>query len=89
VPPLASTRKTADQPEQANCRPWPPFGDRTSTEPLPYPATALVQMQGNARLMDPLKITSAKIDIACLQHALFVRVSRPAPLVSASSAQEM
>ena len=29
--------------------------------------------------MDHLEITSAKIDIACLQHALFVGVSRPGP----------
>jgi hypothetical protein len=34
-------------------------------------------MQGNARLMDPFKITNAEIDIACLQHALFVGVSLP------------
>ena len=33
--------------------------------------------EGNARLVDPLKITSAKIDIACLQHVLFVRGARP------------
>jgi hypothetical protein len=44
---------------------------------LPCAATALAQMWGNARLVDPLEITSAKIDIACLQHALFVGVSRP------------
>jgi hypothetical protein len=36
-------------------------------------------MQGNARLADPLEIASAKIDIACLQHALFIGVSRPGP----------
>jgi len=30
-------------------------------------------------LVDRLKITSAKIDIACLQHAMFVGVSRPGP----------
>jgi hypothetical protein len=29
--------------------------------------------------VDPLKITSAKIDIADLQHALFLGVSRPDP----------
>ena len=33
-------------------------------------------MQGNVRSIDPLKITNAKIDIACLQHTLFVGVSR-------------
>ena len=77
VPPSASTPKTTDQPEQDNCRPWPPCGNRTSTEKLPYAASALAQTQGNARLVDPLKITSAKIDIVCLQHVLFVRVARP------------
>ncbi len=34
---------------------------------------------GNARWADPLEITSAKIDIACLQHTSFVGVSRPGP----------
>ena len=53
--------------------------NRTSTEPLPYAATAPAQMQGNARLEDPLQITSAKIDIVGLQHALFVGVPRPDP----------
>ena len=77
VPPSASTPKTTDQPEQDNCRPWPPCGNRTSTEKLPYAASALAQTQGNARLVDPLKITSAKIDIVCLQHVLFVLVARP------------
>ena len=77
MPPSASTPKTTDQPEQDNCRPWPPCGNRTSTEKLPYAASALAQTQGNARLVDPLKITSTKIDIVCLQHVLFVRVARP------------
>ena len=77
MPPSASTPKTTDQPEQDNCRPWPPCGNRTSTEKLPYAASALAQTQGNARLVDPLKITSAKIDIVCLQHVLFVLVARP------------
>jgi hypothetical protein len=36
---------------------------------LPCAATALPQKEGNARLVDPLEITRAKIDIACL-HAL-------------------
>jgi hypothetical protein len=76
VPPSASTPKTADQLEQNNCRPWPPSGNRTSTENSPYAATALAQTHGNIRLVDPLKITSAKIDIACLQHTLFVGMSR-------------
>ena len=76
-PPTASTPKTADQPEHDNCRPWPPSGNRTSTEKLPYAASALAQTQGNARLVDPLKITSAKIGIVCIQHVLFVRVARP------------
>jgi hypothetical protein len=40
-------------------------------------ATALAQTQGNARLVDPREITSAKIDIACPHHALFVGASRP------------
>jgi len=46
---------------------------------LPYAVTELAQMQGNARLADPLEIASAKIDIACLQHALFIWVSCPGP----------
>jgi AAA domain len=79
VPPSASTPKTSDQPEQDNCRPRPPFGNRNSTETLPCAAAALVQMEGNARLVDPLEITSAKINIACLQRTLFVGVSRPGP----------
>ena len=36
VPPSVSIPKTANRPEQDNGRPWPPFGNRTSTEPLPY-----------------------------------------------------
>jgi hypothetical protein len=36
-------------------------------------------MQENASLAEPLEITSAKIDIARLQHELFVGVSRPGP----------
>jgi hypothetical protein len=36
-------------------------------------------MQGNARLVDPPQITSAKIDTVSLQHALFVGVPRPDP----------
>jgi hypothetical protein len=67
--------KPADQPEQHGYKRHPPYGNRTSTETLPYAVTALAQMQGNARLADPLEITSAKIDIACLQHTLFVGVS--------------
>jgi hypothetical protein len=35
-------------------------------------------------LVDRLKITSAKIDIACLQHAMFVGVSRPGPACKCS-----
>jgi hypothetical protein len=77
VPPSASTPKIADQPDQDNCRPWPPFGNRAWTEPLPCAATALAQMKGNIRFVSPLKITSAKIDIVCLQHVLFVRAARP------------
>jgi hypothetical protein len=76
VPPSASTPKTADQPEQDSYKRRPPFGNKTSTEPLPSAATPLAQMSGNARLL-PLKIASAKIDIACLQRALFVGGSRP------------
>jgi hypothetical protein len=78
VPPSALTPKTADQPDQDNCKPWPPSGNRTSTNTLPSAAAAaLAQMQANTRSIDPLKITKAKIDIASLQHALFVGVSRP------------
>ncbi|HVD80767.1 MAG TPA: hypothetical protein VNB87_09565, partial [Propionibacteriaceae bacterium] len=40
APPSVSIPKTADPPEQDNGRPWPPFGNRTSTEPLPYAAAA-------------------------------------------------
>ena len=43
APPSASTRKTADQPEQGSYRPRPPFGNGTSTETLPCAATALAQ----------------------------------------------
>ena len=43
VPPSASTRKTADQPEQGSYKPRPPFGNGTSTETLPCAATALAQ----------------------------------------------
>jgi len=42
-PRTVSTRKTADQPEQDTCKRRPPFGNRTSTEPLPYAAAALAQ----------------------------------------------
>jgi hypothetical protein len=38
----------------------------------------------NARLVDPLGITSGKIDITRLQHALFVGVSRLARFVTTS-----
>ncbi len=79
VPPSASTPKTADQPEQHSHKRHPPYGNKTSTETLPYAVTASVQMQGNAKLADPLKITSAKIDIACLQQTLFVGVPGPGP----------
>jgi hypothetical protein len=37
----------------------------------------LAQMWRNARLADRLEIASAKIDIACLQRALFVGVAGP------------
>ena len=40
VPPSASIPKTADQPEQDTYKRRPPFGNRTSTEPLPYAAAA-------------------------------------------------
>jgi hypothetical protein len=40
VPPSVLIPKTANRPEQDNGRPWPPFGNRTSTEPLPYAAAA-------------------------------------------------
>jgi hypothetical protein len=79
APPSASTPKTADQPEQDSYKRRPPFGNRTSTETLTCAATAVAQMYGTARLVDPREITSAKIDIACLQHALFGGVSRPGP----------
>jgi hypothetical protein len=36
----------------------------------------LAQTKGIAKLVDPLKITSAKIDIACRHHTLFGGVSR-------------
>lgn len=36
-------------------------------------------MLENARLLDPLEIANAKIDIACLQRALLIGVSRPGP----------
>jgi hypothetical protein len=85
VPPSVSTPKTADQPEQDSYKRRPPFGNRSSTERLPYAAAPLAQMQGNARLAEPLKITSGKIDTAGLQHALFVGVSRRAPPVSAGA----
>ena len=79
VPPSASTPKTADQPEQDTYKRRPPFGNRTSNGTLPYAAAAQAQTEGNARLVDPLKITSAKIDMAGLQLALFVGVHRPGP----------
>jgi hypothetical protein len=44
VPSSASTPKTADQPEQDSYKRRPPFGNKTSTETLPYAATALAQM---------------------------------------------
>jgi hypothetical protein len=44
VPLSASTPKTADQPEQDTYKRRPPFGNRTSTEPLPYAAAAQAQM---------------------------------------------
>jgi hypothetical protein len=75
VPPSASIPKTADQPEQDSYKRHPPFRNRTSTEQLPC-AAVLTQMLGNARLLDRLVIASAKIDIACLQRALFVVVAR-------------
>ena len=68
--------KTADQPEQDSYKRRAPFGNRTSTETLPCAAPPGRDV-GIAELVDPLKITSAKIDIACLQHALFVGASRP------------
>ena len=80
MPPSASPPKTADQPEQDSYKRRPPFGNKTSTETSPSAATALAQMYGNARLVETLKITSAKIDIACLQHALFVGVFRQGPV---------
>jgi hypothetical protein len=40
VPPSVSIHKTADQPEQDNYKRRPLFGNRTSTEPLPYAAAA-------------------------------------------------
>ena len=40
APPTASTPKTADQPEQDTYKRRPLFGNRTSTEPLPYAAAA-------------------------------------------------
>jgi hypothetical protein len=42
-------------------------------------AAVLAQMTRNARLLGPLEIASAKIDIASLQRALFVGVARPGP----------
>ena len=42
-PPTASTPKTPDQPEQPNSKRRPPSGNSTSTETLPYAATALAQ----------------------------------------------
>jgi hypothetical protein len=77
VPPSASMPKTADQPEQDSYRRDPPSGNRTSTEQLLGAAARLAQMWRNARLVDRLEIASAKIDVACLQRALFVGVSRP------------
>jgi hypothetical protein len=77
VPPSASPPKTADQPEQDSYKRRPPFGNKTSTETSPSAATALAQMYGNARLVETLKITSAKINIACPHHTLFVGASRP------------
>jgi hypothetical protein len=64
VPPSVSIPKTADQPEQDTYKRRPLFGNRTSTEPLPYVAAAWAPMWRNARSVEPLKITSAKIDIA-------------------------
>jgi AAA domain len=75
-PPSASTPKTADQPEQDSHKRHPPSGNKTSTEQLPG-AAALAQMWRNARLLDPFVIASAKIDIACLQRALFDGVAGP------------
>ena len=72
-----SIRKTADQPEQDTYKRRPLFGNKTSTEPLSSAAAALAQMQRNTRSIEPLKITGAKIEIACLQRALFVGGSRP------------
>ena len=74
VPPSASTPKTADQPEQDSYKRRPPFGNKNSTETLPGAATASAQTLGNAKLVDRPKIM---IDIACLQHTLFVGVPRP------------
>jgi len=79
VPPSASTAKTADRPEQDSYKRRPPFGNKTSTETLPCAATALAQTKGIAELVDPFKITSAKIDIACRHHTLFGGVSRAGP----------
>jgi hypothetical protein len=79
APLSASTPQTADQPGQHSYKRRSPFGNRTSTKTLPYAATASAQMWRHARLLDPLEITGAKIDIACPQHARFVGVSRPGP----------
>jgi hypothetical protein len=54
----------------------PPSGNKASTEQLPG-AAPLAQMWRNARLADRLEIASAKVDIACLQRALFVAVAGP------------
>jgi hypothetical protein len=40
VLPSVSIPKTADQPEQDTYKRRPLFGNRTSTEPLPYAAAA-------------------------------------------------
>ena len=69
-PSSVSTSKTADQPEQDSYKRPPPSGNRSSTEPLPCAAALLAQMLENAKLLDPLEIANAKIDIACLQRAL-------------------
>ena len=79
MPPPASTPKTAAQPEQDSHKRRPPFGNKTSTGTLPCAAAALGQTNGNLRLVDPLEMTSADIEIACRHPALFVGVSRPGP----------
>ena len=77
MPPSVSIPKTTDQPEQDSHKRRPPYGNKTSTEPLPRAATPSAQTYRIARLLGSLKIAGAKIDIAGLQRAVFVGVSRP------------